>query len=216
MSRALIAGHQPPDDLNGQLGEEWSRSRLRGCRVVKPRPDHRSESAGAVRPAGLAGVPSARLAQATESPSFARKVEVIPRYQVVDSVEIYKYRPYAPGGSKVGFIAEYVYSFLATALATVKARRHGTVRGHPGLQPAGHLLADRDALPRLSTALRFVFDHHDLCPELYLSRFPDGPGCPTAVLLALERRTHRAADHVISTNDSYRDIAIGRSGKATG
>jgi glycosyltransferase involved in cell wall biosynthesis len=60
---------------------------------------------------------------------------------------------------------------------------------------------------------RFAFDHHDLCPELYESRFPGGPKLPYKGLRALERRTHRAADHVISTNDSYRDIAIARGGK---
>ena len=56
-----------------------------------------------------------------------------PSYEVVDTVELYKYRPYAPGGSKLGFIAEYVYSFLATAWLTLKARRTGPVRGDPGL-----------------------------------------------------------------------------------
>ena len=61
---------------------------------------------------------------------------------------------------------------------------------------------------------KFVFDHHDLCPELFRSRFPDGPTLPYRGLLALERRTHRTADHVISTNDSYRGIAIKRSRKA--
>jgi glycosyltransferase involved in cell wall biosynthesis len=61
---------------------------------------------------------------------------------------------------------------------------------------------------------KFVFDHHDLCPELFQSRFPDGPKLPYRGLRALERRTHRTADHVIATNDSYRDIAIRRSGKA--
>jgi glycosyltransferase involved in cell wall biosynthesis len=60
---------------------------------------------------------------------------------------------------------------------------------------------------------KFVFDHHDLCPELFKSRFPDGPGLPYRGLLALERRTHRTADHVVSTNDSYRAVAIDRSGK---
>ena len=55
---------------------------------------------------------------------------------------------------------------------------------------------------------RFVFDHHDLCPELYESRFPDGPRLPYRVLRALERWTHRTADHVISTNESYREIAV--------
>jgi glycosyltransferase involved in cell wall biosynthesis len=60
---------------------------------------------------------------------------------------------------------------------------------------------------------RFVFDHHDLCPELYRSRFPTGLELPYKGLLALERRTHRAADHVIATNDSYREIAMTRGGK---
>jgi glycosyltransferase involved in cell wall biosynthesis len=61
---------------------------------------------------------------------------------------------------------------------------------------------------------RFVFDHHDLSPELYQSRFPGGPKLPYRLLRALERRTHRAADHVISTNDSYRRVAMTRGGKA--
>jgi hypothetical protein len=53
-----------------------------------------------------------------------------------------------------------------------------------------------------------VFDHHDLCPELYGSRFPAGPRLPYHGLRAFERRTHWAADHVISTNDSYRETAM--------
>ena len=61
---------------------------------------------------------------------------------------------------------------------------------------------------------RFVFDHHDLCPELYESRFPDGPKLPYRGLRVLERRTQRTADHVISTNDSYREIAMIRGGKS--
>ena len=48
-----------------------------------------------------------------------------PAYEVINTVELYKYRPYAPGGSKVSFIAEYAYSFLATAWLTLKARRSG-------------------------------------------------------------------------------------------
>src|SRR5215471_16487224 len=48
-----------------------------------------------------------------------------PGYQVIDGVRIYKYRPYAPGGSKLSFVAEYAYSFLGTAWKTLLARRHG-------------------------------------------------------------------------------------------
>jgi glycosyltransferase involved in cell wall biosynthesis len=135
-----------------------------------------------------------------------------PGYEVVDAVELYKYRPYAPGGSKFSFIAEYLYSFAATAWLTLKARRTGRFAVLQACNPPDIFWPIALAL-RVADRTRFVFDHHDLCPELFQSRFPDGPALPYRGLLALERRTHRTADHVISTNDSYRQIAIRRSGK---
>jgi len=136
-----------------------------------------------------------------------------PSYQVVDTVRLYKYRPYAPGGSKISFVAEYVYSFLGTAWKTILARRRGRFAVLQACNPPDIFWPIAMAL-RLVDRTKFVFDHHDLSPELFQSRFPDGPKLPYRGLLALERRTHRTADHVISTNDSYRDVAIRRSGKA--
>jgi glycosyltransferase involved in cell wall biosynthesis len=135
-----------------------------------------------------------------------------PSYEVINTVQLYKYRPYAPGGSKVSFIAEYVYSFAATAWHTLKARRRGRFAVVQACNPPDIFWPLALAL-RWADRTKFVFDHHDLCPELFQSRFPDGPKLPYRGLRALERRTHRTADHVISTNDSYRDIAITRSGK---
>ena len=143
----------------------------------------------------------------------ARKATKIPSYQVLDGVELYKYRPYAPGGSKLSFIAEYAYSFLATAWQTLKARRKGRFAVIQACNPPD-IFWPIALFFRALDGTKFVFDHHDLCPELFESRFPDGPRLPYRGLRALERRTHRSADHVISTNASYRDIAINRSGKA--
>jgi glycosyltransferase involved in cell wall biosynthesis len=137
-----------------------------------------------------------------------------PSYQVVDGVQLYKYRPYAPGGSKVSFVGEYVYSFLATAWLTLRARLSGRFAVIQACNPPD-IFWPIALFFRAVDGTKFVFDHHDLSPELYESRFPEGPRLPYRGLRALERRTHRAADHVISTNDSYRDIAIKRSGKAS-
>jgi glycosyltransferase involved in cell wall biosynthesis len=136
-----------------------------------------------------------------------------PAYEVVDTVELYKYRPYAPGGSKASFVAEYAYSFAATAWLTLKARRKGRFAVLQACNPPDIFWPIALAL-RTIDRTKFVFDHHDLCPELFQSRFPDGPQLPYRGLRWLERRTHRTADHVISTNDSYREVAITRSGKA--
>ena len=45
--------------------------------------------------------------------------------------------------------------------------------------------------------VRFVFDQHDLCPEIYESRFGAAPGSSARGLRLLERATYRTADHVI-------------------
>jgi glycosyltransferase involved in cell wall biosynthesis len=136
-----------------------------------------------------------------------------PSYQVIDTVEIYKYRPYAPGGSKLSFVSEYAYSFFATAWLTLRARRSGRFAVMQACNPPDIFWPIALLLRALDHTV-FVFDHHDLCPELFQSRFPDGPRLPYRALRLLERRTHRTARHVIATNASYRDVAIRRSGKS--
>ena len=135
-----------------------------------------------------------------------------PGYEVIDGVEIFKYRPYAPGGSKLGFVAEYAYSFAVTAWHVLKARRKGRFAVIQACNPPDIFWPI--ALAFRAERTRFVFDHHDLCPELFLSRFENPPALPYKGLLWLERRTFRTAKHVISTNESYRQVAIERGGKA--
>jgi len=137
-----------------------------------------------------------------------------PAYQEIDGVKVHKYRGYSPGGSKLGYIGEYVYSFLMTLRLVLRARKQGKFQVMQACNPPDIFWPIAMLLRRID-GTRFVFDHHDLCPELYQSRFPDAAGLPYKGLRFLERTTHRRADHVISTNDSYRKIAITRSGKAT-
>jgi glycosyltransferase involved in cell wall biosynthesis len=59
---------------------------------------------------------------------------------------------------------------------------------------------------------KFVFDHHDINPELYEAKFGK-KGLGRRLLVALERMSFLTADMVISTNESYRSIAIERGGK---
>jgi glycosyltransferase involved in cell wall biosynthesis len=59
---------------------------------------------------------------------------------------------------------------------------------------------------------KYVFDHHDINPELYEAKFGKR-GWGRRLLVALERMSFSTADLVISTNESYRNIAIGRGGK---
>jgi len=58
---------------------------------------------------------------------------------------------------------------------------------------------------------KFVFDHHDINPELFEAKF-GRRGLGRNLLVALERMTFNTADMVISTNESYRNIALTRGG----
>ena len=134
-----------------------------------------------------------------------------PAYARVNGVEIYKYRPYAPGGSSASFVIEYLYSFLATLTLSLKASLRGRFVAVQSCNPPD-LFWPIGLLFRLLHGSAFVFDHHDLCPELYQSRFPNGKQLVYRALRFMERCTMKTADHVISTNDSYREIAVGRDG----
>jgi len=136
-----------------------------------------------------------------------------PAHQVLEDVTLLKYRPYAPGGGALSFIVEYAYSFLATAALVLRARRKGKFAVLQACNPPDIFWPIARWLRRRDRT-RFVFDHHDLCPELYDSRFPHGRALPKRGLLALEKATFRTADHVVATNTSYADVAMRRGGKA--
>jgi len=58
---------------------------------------------------------------------------------------------------------------------------------------------------------KFIFDHHDINPELYEAKF-NKRGFFWKLMVFLEARTFKNADIVISTNNSYREIAMTRGG----
>lgn len=67
------------------------------------------------------------------------------------------------------------------------------------------------ALPFRLAGVKFLFDHHDINPELYEAKF-EKRGAFWKLMLLLERLTYRCADTAVVTNESYKDIAIGRGG----
>ncbi|MEV0394678.1 glycosyltransferase family 4 protein [Polymorphospora rubra] len=58
----------------------------------------------------------------------------------------------------------------------------------------------------------FVFDHHDLSPELYECKTENPRPVVLRILKLMERLSWRCASAVVSTNESYRELAISRGG----
>lgn len=122
-------------------------------------------------------------------------------------VQLHQYRPPPRPGGTLGYVYEFAYSWVAVTLLVVRAAAREGFDVIQACNPPDTYFAL--ALPFKLVGKPFVFDHHDLCPEHYAVQFGQR-GVLLRTLLALERATFRIADHVISTNESFRQIAIGR------
>lgn len=130
-------------------------------------------------------------------------------YEEFEGVHLHKYRPAFATSGVLSFVWEFAYSWFMTAWLTAKVvRRHGRPAVMQACNPPDTYWLLGLVL-RLLFRTRFVFDQHDLCPEVYESRF-GSRGPLHRALLHLERATYATADHVIVTNESYRAVALGR------
>jgi glycosyltransferase involved in cell wall biosynthesis len=127
---------------------------------------------------------------------------------VVDGVHIHRYPLKAATGGPAGYLQEYGSALWHTLRL---ARKVGPVDVVHACNPPDLLYLVAKVLKRQGA--KFVFDQHDLCPELYLSRFDRGQDLLYRGVCALERATYRAADVVIATNESYKQVARIRGGK---
>lgn len=127
----------------------------------------------------------------------------------LDGVRVYSYRAFESTGGVVSYIWEFATCFIHTAWLSWRVHR---ARPFDVLQacnpPDTYWLLG--AFWKLG-GRAFVFDQHDLCPEVYEARFGTG-GVVHAALLWHERQTYRVADRVISPNPAYREIAHERGG----
>lgn len=131
-----------------------------------------------------------------------------PSYQELDGVRIHKYKPPPAKDGYPAFAYEVVYCWLRTAWLARRIHRYEPFDAIQACNPPDTFWA-LAALFKLA-GVRFVFDHHDLCPEIFRSRFQRDEGAGLRLLLGLERATFAMADHVISTNESYRNVALTR------
>lgn len=130
-------------------------------------------------------------------------------HRTLDGVHVYEYPPPPSGRGILGFVMEYVYSMLAAfVLALVVWRREGFDVIHAHNPPDTFVLI---ALLFKLFGKRFIFDHHDLAPEMYVA-ISGGHGNRFVyrMLVWFEKLSCQAADHIISTNQSYKKMEIER------
>jgi glycosyltransferase involved in cell wall biosynthesis len=151
-----------------------------------------------------------------------------PRREKLDGINVYRISRFelfrkTPSGERsrlslfwlrfcsfVGYLVEYFYfttaCFIHCARIFIKSG-FDVIHAH---NPPDTLFLV--ALPFKLLGKKFVFDHHDVCPELYQSRYSAGPGVYTSLLGAFEWCSLKLADFSVATNNSYKEIEIERGG----
>lgn len=132
------------------------------------------------------------------------------RYEFLEGVHVYRYPAPRTINSVLGYFWEYGYSMTLTFLLSVLVLfRRGFDVVHTHNPPDTFVFIA--AFYKLLLGKRYVYDHHDLCPETYTSRFgANSKPIVHKALLWVESLCFRFADHVIATNQSYKRIEMQR------
>jgi len=133
------------------------------------------------------------------------------KFEAIDGIDIWRYDLPTEGAGAAGYLVEYSVALFWTFVLSVRV-----------LLGKGFDVVHACNPPDLFFLIggfyklfgkKFLFDHHDANPELYVAKFGRKDFFYRLMLL-LERWTFQTADVSIATNNSYRRIAIERGGMA--
>jgi glycosyltransferase involved in cell wall biosynthesis len=132
-------------------------------------------------------------------------------FEVIDGIAIYRHAlPFEARGALAYFV-EYSAALFHQVRLLIKVHRE---RGFSIIQACNPPdLIFLPALPFKLIGKRFIFDQHDVAPELFIVKFGT-KGFLHRALMFFERMSYVMADHVITANATFKDIAVGRGGKA--
>lgn len=130
-------------------------------------------------------------------------------HEVIEGVHIYRHPLPAERNGLPGYLYEYGSALFWEFLYTwwIYFRRGFDVI--QGCNPPDNIFLV--ALPFKIIGVKYIFDHHDANPELYLSKYGK-EGFLYKVQVWLEKLTYHFSDVVMATNASYKELALTRGG----
>jgi len=131
------------------------------------------------------------------------------RYLCIDNIEIFRHPLPLEGRGIWGYVLEYSAALFWQTVLCIRVYRRNRFDVIHGCNPPDLIFLT--ALPYRLLGVKYVFDHHDIIPELYMAKFNCKDLFYKAMIL-LEKLTFKMAQFSIATNESYKAIAIKRGG----
>jgi glycosyltransferase involved in cell wall biosynthesis len=130
-------------------------------------------------------------------------------YEFLEGVHVHRHPQPVEGEGALGYLREYGSALWHEARLAWKIWRERGFDVIHGCNPPDLIFLI--ALMFRPFGVRFLFDHHDVCPELYEAKF-SARGPMWRLMRVLERLTFWSASVSIATNDSFAAIARRRGG----
>ncbi len=130
-------------------------------------------------------------------------------YEHIEGIDIYRHPLPIEGHGALGYLMEYSTAIFWEAWLSCRIFLKKRFQVIHGCNPPDLIFIT--ALFFKLFGVKYVFDHHDINPELYLAKFERKDFFYRSMLF-FERLTFRVADYSIATNESYKKIAIERGG----
>jgi glycosyltransferase involved in cell wall biosynthesis len=130
-------------------------------------------------------------------------------YEVIEGIHIYRHPMPKEGNSHIGYLWEYSSALFWEFWYAWWIYLRWGFHVIQGCNPPDLIFLV--ALPFKLLGVRYIFDHHDVGPELYFAKYGK-KGILYRIQVWLEKLCYRSSDAVMSTNNSYRDLAVNRGG----
>lgn len=137
--------------------------------------------------------------------------QYIASYENINGIHIYRHPLKIEASGAWGYLAEYSSAIVWETVLAWKIFFKKRFHVIQGCNPPDLIFIA--ALPFKLFGVKYVFDHHDINPELYIAKF-NKKGFFYRMMLLFEKLTFKVANYSIATNESYKEIAIRRGGKS--
>ncbi len=133
------------------------------------------------------------------------------KFEIIDDIAIYRHSLPPEGRGAAAYFREYAAALFHEFRLLVRVHRE---RGFSIIQACNPPdLIFLAAAPFRLLGKRFIFDQHDVGPELLVVKYGN-KGFLYRALLFFERMSYAMADFVIAANATFKDLAVSRGGKA--
>jgi glycosyltransferase involved in cell wall biosynthesis len=128
-------------------------------------------------------------------------------YELLEDVHIYRHDLPNEGNGFLGYVKEYFTALKEEYRLAKKVYKEIGFDVIQGCNPPDNIYLVANRFKKYG--VKYVFDHHDICPELFYAKFKK-KGLLYKSQLWLERNTYKNCDLAFVTNESYKKIAIER------